>query len=219
MIPSDIMLSGVFGAAPNSLVQFGGQTYGPPEAFYPWVAVPDDLMQDDDDDSDYSDDDEFLDINALIDFGGDPDETDAAEETDIPVPATPSTSMIVGDGSTPAQPTPGEPTTPVPHRRNASDAMLEHFDRTGGVVTAFRNNQNRFRDFARLPFNPDQRASASTPVRSGRSADTLISPLRKRGSISKRIAGPPLFSGVAKTARNPIKSHRAARGPPAGTFA
>ncbi|KAF2814436.1 uncharacterized protein BDZ99DRAFT_237474 [Mytilinidion resinicola] len=216
MVPSDIMLSGVFGAAPNSIINFGGQVFGPPEAFYPFVNFDSngELMIDDDDDSDYSDDD--VDITDLVDFGDDPDETDAAEEIDVP--ATPATSMIAYAGSTPAQPSsPSHATTPVQHRRNASDAMLEHFDRAGGVVTAFRNNQNRFRDFARLPFDPNQRASASRPVRSGRSADTLISPLRKKGSISKRIAGPPLFSGVTK-ARSETP-HRVARGPSARTFA
>ncbi|KAF2500627.1 hypothetical protein BU16DRAFT_602641 [Lophium mytilinum] len=216
MVPSDIMLSGVFGAAPDSIVNFGGQVFGPPEAFYPFVNFDShgELMIDDDDDSDYSDDD--VDITDLVDFGDDPDETDAAEEIDVP--ATPAMSMIAYAGSTPAQPSsPSHASTPVQHRRNASDAMLEHFDRAGGVVTAFRNNQNRFRDFARLPFDPNQRASASRPVRSGRSADTLISPLRKKGSISKRIAGPPLFSGVAKSRSE--TPHRVARGPSAGTFA
>jgi len=213
------MLSGVFGAAPNSILNLGGLVVGPPEAFYPFVNFGShgELMIDDDDDTDYSADDDNLDITDLVDFGDDPDETDAAEETDVP--ATPSTSMIVYNGSTPAQPS-SEFTTPVQHRSNASDAMLEHFDRAGGMVTAFRNNQNRFRDFARLPFDPNQRASASRPVRSGRSAETLISPLRKRGSISRRIAGPPLFSGVSKSrSETPIRSHRASRGPPTGTFA
>lgn len=220
--PMDIMLTGVFGTASASNYLLGGQVIGPPEAFYPFMNFgPNGNLLSDEDDFDDDDDDDGednLNINDLLDFGSDGDDTDLeedpADETDVP--ATPATSMIALNGSTPARPSPGE-NTPPNRKRNASDAMLEHFDR--GVVTAFRNNQNRYRDIARLPHDPDLRTSMSRPVRSGRSAETLISPLRKRGSIARKNSSPSTFAGISKArSETPARVNGVSRGPRAGTF-
>ncbi|CBX91125.1 hypothetical protein IAQ61_002584 [Plenodomus lingam] len=190
-INTDIMLSGIFGSAPGNEYFFANESVGPPEAFYPFVSIgsggPFNAMDEDDEDSDDFEDD--LNIADFMDFGSEGDETDEDQDDDIEdtdVPATPATSTLAMDGSTPARPMSA---TPINRKRTTSDVMLEHFDR--GVVTAFRNNQNRFRDVASLPSDPAARASVSRPVRSGKSAETVITPLRKR-SRSNRMAKSPL---------------------------
>ncbi|KAF1920936.1 hypothetical protein BDU57DRAFT_436906 [Ampelomyces quisqualis] len=196
-INTDIMLTGIFGSAPGSDFFFGNESIGPPEAFYPFVSIGSNgnmnLMDDDEyeDSDDYEDD---LNIADFMDFGSDGDDTDVEQECeDTDVPATPATSRVALIDSTPAQPTPTAD-TPLTRKRTTSDvdAMLEHFDR--GVVTAFRNNQNRYRDVASLPQDPAARASVSRPVRSGKSAEALITPIRKR-SRSNRMARTPMRSG------------------------
>lgn len=226
---TDIMLSGVFGAAPGSDFLFGTETVGPPEAFYPFVSIgANGTINDDDIDYDDEDSQDDLNIADFMDFGDDADDTDVEqedEETDVP--ATPATSMLAMNGSTPAQPTPIAD-TPVPRKRNTSDAMLQHFDR--GVVTAFRNNQNRYRDLSCLPSDPTIRASVSRPVRSGKSAETVMTPLRKR-SVSKRTAKSPFqrssplvnasspLSGVTKASSRLHNQVMSSRQPPRmGTF-
>ncbi|KAJ4305264.1 hypothetical protein N0V90_000795 [Kalmusia sp. IMI 367209] len=185
---TDIMLTGIFGSAPSNDYFFGTDSIGPPEAFYPFVNISGNgaVMDDDDDaeDEDYEDD---LNITDFMDFGSDLDATDVEPEDDeTDVPATPAASTMAINGSTPAQLTPLT-ATPGNRKRTTSDAMLQHFDR--GVVTAFRNNQNRYRDIAQLPSDPSIRASVSRPVRSGKSAETLMTPLRKRSS--RRTAKSP----------------------------
>jgi hypothetical protein len=198
-ISTDIMLTGIFGSAPGNDFVFGNDSIGPPEAFYPFVSIGSNgnmgLMEDDeyDDSDDYEDD---LNIADFMDFGSDGDDTDEGQDyEDTDVPATPAASQVALNGSTPAQPTPMA-ATPVSRKRATSDAdaMLEHFDR--GVVTAFRNNQNRYRDVASLPQDPAARASVSRPVRSGKSAEALITPLRKR-SKSNRLTRTPLHDASA----------------------
>ncbi|ORX99691.1 hypothetical protein BCR34DRAFT_592826 [Clohesyomyces aquaticus] len=216
---TDIMLTGIFGADPGS--SFGNgflDTIGPPEAFYPFVSVGQNGTIIDDDEDDYFDDDDIddddLDIADFMDFGPDADATDIEDEGETDVPQTPATSMIAMNGSTPAQPT---PLTQTPTRRpNTSEAMLEHFDR--GVVTAFRNNQNRYRDLSCLPNDPDLRASESRPLRSGRSAETLISPLRKRSSISKKTGSSSLSRVTKATGKLQSSVMEPRRGPRLGTF-
>lgn len=208
-LSTDIMLSGIFGSGPNDFV-FGSESIGPPEAFYPFDGSSSD---------DYEDD---INITDFMDFGSDGDDTDLDEDDvdDTDVPATPATSQVVNHGSTPAAPS---TTTPQTRKRSTSDVMLEHFDR--GVVTAFRTNQNRYRDVASLPSDPAARASVSRPVRSGKSAEALITPLRKR-SRSNRVAKSPLknhtnmnqsspLSGVTKaTGRLQSSVMGSPRGPP-----
>lgn len=215
-IGSDIMLTGLFGSAPANPYLFGGENIGPPEAFYPFINIAQNgnIISDEDeyDDEDYEDD---LDLADFMDFGSDVDATDEEQEEETDVPATPATSMVALNGFTPAQPTPMTE-TPSNRKRNVSDAMLEHFDRAG--VTAFRNNQNRYRDLACLPHDPDLRASVSRPIRSGKSAETLISPLRKRSSMSKKH-GSSTFAGVTKaTSRLQSSVMNSRRGPRLGTF-
>ena len=211
MNTSDIMFAGIFGAAPinNSLF---GDMIGPPEAFYPFTSIgTNGQIVTDEDDSEYEEDFENdLNITDFMDFGSDVDATDVDQEYETEVPATPATSMVAINGSTPAQPTPLAE-TPGNKRSNAADAMLEHFDRAG--VTAFRSNQNRFRDIACLPYDPDLRASVNKPIRSGRSAETLISPVRKRSSMSKRLSG-----ATRATSRLQSSVTAGHNGPRMGTF-
>jgi len=217
---TDIMLTGIFGSAPTSNYLLSGESVGPPEAFYPFISFGEDGNIEDEIDDDFDDDENFEDdynLADFMDFGNEDTDAEQDEETDIL--ATPTTSMIAFNGSTPAQATPMAETPIGNRRRNTSDVMLEHFDR--GVVTAFRNNQDRHRDLACLPHDPDLRASASRPIRSGRSAEALISPLRKRGAMSKKKVGNSSFAGVTKASSrlqtSVMKNNR--RGPPRmGTF-
>ncbi|KAL1591895.1 hypothetical protein SLS60_011487 [Paraconiothyrium brasiliense] len=200
---SDIMLTGIFGSAPSNDYFFGTDSIGPPEAFYPFVSIGTNgaVMDDDDDaeDEDYEDD---LNITDFMDFGSDVDATDVEqEEEETDMPATPAASTMALPGSTPAQPTPMAD-SPVNRKRSTSDAMLQHFDR--GVVTAFRNNQNRYRDIAQLPSDPTIRASVSRPVRSGKSAETLMTPLRKRPSARRTAKSPFQASSPMVNASSPL---------------
>jgi hypothetical protein len=203
---ADIMLTGIFGSTPGNDYFFGNESIGPPEAFYPFVSIGSqgnmfenlDEYGDDDDSEDYEDD---LNIHDFMDFGSEADDTDFEQDEefeDTDVPATPATATVAHNGSTPAPP---RTDTPVNRKRTTSDVMLEHFDR--GVVTAFRNNQNRYRDVASLPSDPAARASVSRPVRSGKSAEALITPLRKR-SRGNRIAKSPLKAVSTMTHSSPL---------------
>lgn len=223
---TDIMLTGIFGSAPGNDFYFGNNSVGPPEAFFPFVGVgpngePTIIDEYDDEDSEDFEDD--LNIADFMDFGSDEDDSDAEQdENENNAPTTPGKGSMPPPSSTPARPS----TLSTPGK---ADAMLAHFDR--GVVTAFRNNQNMFRDVASLPQDPAERASYSRPVRSGKSADSLITPLRKR-SKSNRMNQTPLranttghpsspLSGVSK-ANSRLQSSlmKTPRGPPPrmGTF-
>jgi hypothetical protein len=187
---TDIMLTGIFGSAPsNGDFYFSNDNVGPPEAFYPFVSLGVNGNFDAYDDEDFESEDyeDDLKIDDFMDFGDESDNSDMeddGEETDAPT--TPGASQTNGGRSveaTPIEETPGN------RKRTKSDVMLEHFDR--GVVTAFRNNQNRYRDVASLPSDPTARNAVNRPVRSGKSADALITPLRKR-SRSNRMAKSPM---------------------------
>lgn len=188
-LSTDIMLTGIFGSAPGSDYFFNNDNVGPPEAFFPFVSLGsngsmDAFDEDDFESEDYEDD---LNIGDFMDFGDDSDNSDMeddGEETDAPTTPGASQTNVVGS----VQATPIEE-TPSNRKRTTSDVMLEHFDR--GVVTAFRSNQNRYRDVASLPSDPTARNAVSRPVRSGKSADALITPLRKR-SKSNRMAKSPM---------------------------
>lgn len=200
---TDIMLTGVFGTAPGNEYFFNDHV-GPPEAFYPFVSLGSNGSMEAFDEDDYESEDfeDDLNIGDFMDFGEDSDNSDMdddGEETDAPT--TPSASQTNGAGSVQAATAEDKPGN---RKRTTSDVMLEHFDR--GVVTAFRNNQNRFRDVASLPSDPTARNAVSRPVRSGKSADALITPLRKR-SKANRMAKSPMapvpqsspLAGVSKT--------------------
>lgn len=201
---TDIMFSGIFGSAPGNDF-FGSESIGPPEAFYPFVSVGSgghlNPMDEDDEDSDDFEDD--LNITDFMDFGSEGDDTDEDQEEDLDdtdVPATPAKSTLALDGSTPAHPV---SSTPVSRTRSTTDVLLQHFGR--GVVTAFRSNQDRYRDVASLPSDPAARASVSRPVRSGKSAETLITPLRKRSRSSRVIKSPlKTMSTIANNHSSPL---------------
>lgn len=206
---TDIMLTGIYGSSSGNDYFFGNESVGPPEAFYPFVSIgPNgnmDIMDEEDYDSEDFEDD--LKITDFMDFGSEGDDTDVehdGDETDVPTaPTTPATSKMTLYDNSSIQPTPMDQ-TPTPRKRTTSDVMaehLEHFDR--GVVTAFRNNQNLYRDIASLPSDPTARASASRPVRSGKSAETLITPLRKR-SKSNRVAKSPYAASSFANHSSPL---------------
>ena len=203
-LSTDIMLTGIFGSAPGNDFFFGNESIGPPEAFYPFVSIGSNgninIMEDDEDDSDDYEDD--LNITDFMDFGSEADDTDVeADEDGISVPVTPTTSTRAFNHSTPIQPTTPSG-TPAHRKRSTSDVMLEHFDR--GVVTAFRNNQSRYRDVASLPSDPAARASVSRPVRSGKSAEALITPLRKRNRSGRRARSPLHTTSIIRNHSSPL---------------
>ena len=218
-LSTDIMLTGIFGSAPGNEYYFSNDNVGPPEAFYPFVSIGpngnmDTFDEDDFESEDYEDD---LDIGDFMDFGDDSDNSDLeddGEETDAPT--TPGASQNNGTNSIQAA---SIEETPGNRKRTTSDVMLEHFDR--GVVTAFRNNQNRYRDVASLPSDPTARNAVSRPVRSGKSADALITPLRKRSKSNRMGRSPmapiPQSSPLASVNRGSMAAPR--RPPPRmGTF-
>ncbi|CAA9966650.1 hypothetical protein PTMSG1_10009 [Pyrenophora teres f. maculata] len=204
---ADIMLTGIFGSAPGNDFVFGHESIGPPEAFYPFVSISANgemgIIDEDEDDSSSDDYEENLDLADFMEFPSEGDDTDIEEEEDddveeTDVPATPATSSMAPNDSTPAA---LSTTTPKTRKRSTSDVMLGHFDAT--VITAFRNNQNRYRDVASLPSDPAARASISRPVRSGKSAEALITPLRKRAP-SSRIAKSPLKNSTSMNRSSPL---------------
>lgn len=220
-INTDIMLTGIFGSTPGNDYFFGNDSVGPPEAFYPFVSIGSQSMDplDDDEDDDSEDYEDDLNITDFMDFGSDGDDTDLDHDDDMDAPTTPGAPRTINNGASSIQ---GTPINDTPGRkRTTSDVMLEHFDR--GVVTAFRNNQNRYRDVASLPSDPTARASVSRPVRSGKSADTLITPLRKRSKpsrVAKSPKHPVQSSPLAGITKSNTRSNGMSRGPPPrmGTF-
>lgn len=210
---TDIMLTGVFGSAPGNEFFFNDHI-GPPEAFFPLMgnASMDNFDDDDYESEDFEDD---LNIGDFMDFGDNSDNSDMeddGEETDAPT--TPGASQSHAAASEVED-------TPSNRKRSKSDVMLEHFDR--GVVTAFRNNQNRFRDVASLPSDPTARNAVSRPVRSGKSADALITPLRKRSKPNRMAKSPmapiPQSSPLASVSKAQGSMAAPRRPPPRmGTF-
>lgn len=223
--PMDVMFGGIFGADPNDNCLLRGQVIGPPEAFYPFKSFDvngNPIGDDDDFDEFYEDEDDDpeanINLEAFFDFGNEGsdsfDET-AAEETDVP--ETPAASTMANFGSTPARPA----NSPAERARHLTETMLQHFDRGRGVVTSFRSNQNNYRELSRMHPHPDLRGSASRAVRSGRSAETLISPLRKRGVDKKRRlqAGSPLVRRSSNSGPSGGVRRIQGDGPRMGTFA
>ncbi|KAJ8114346.1 hypothetical protein OPT61_g3753 [Boeremia exigua] len=217
---TDIMLTGVFGSAPGNEYFFNDHV-GPPEAFYPFVSLGSNgsmegFEEDDYESEDFEDD---LNIGDFMDFGDDSDNSDMDDDgEDTDAPTTPGASQNNGAGSAQAS---NIEETPTSRKRTKSDVMLEHFDR--GVVTAFRNNQNRYRDVASLPSDPTARNAVSRPVRSGKSADALITPLRKRSKPNRMAKSPmapiPQSSPLASVSKAQGSMAAPRRPPPRmGTF-
>jgi hypothetical protein len=186
--PSDVMMSGVFGGLPGQRYEDGRFVMeangplliGPPEAFYPFTSIRADGTPDEEDE--YLTEEEFEDdvdlLTAFLDVDGDEDELDFVDE-DITSPTT------------------TDAPDNTPHARKESTSWLNHFDR--GVVSSFRNHQDRHRHASKLPhdFNQD-----STPIRDGKAADEVMTPLRKRkgSGILKNTAPPrrmPLIGGFS----------------------
>ncbi|KAF2432778.1 hypothetical protein EJ08DRAFT_113376 [Tothia fuscella] len=167
--PSDVMMSGVFGGVPGQRYQNGRFVVeanaplliGPPEAFYPFTSLRSDGTPETDDEDEISTEDDFDDdvdiFTAFLDVDSHDDEDEESLEEDE---STSPTATDVAD-STPT--------------RNISQALIEHFDR--GVVNSFRNNQDRYRTVSRLPHD---KSKLSAPLRSGKNAETVMTPSRKR---------------------------------------
>ena len=164
-------------------------------------------------------------VESLFALGDDTDLEEEDEVEDNDVPATPATSAVALNGSTPAGPTTD---TSASRQGTNSDAIIQHLNRVG--VASFRNNQDHYRSVASEAVDPAARASVSRPVRSGKSAEALITPLRKR-SRSHRVAKSPLKHSMSMNQSSPLSGvSRAAtrlqssvmdspRGPPQmGTF-
>lgn len=178
--PSDVMMSGVFGGLPGQRYEdgrfvmeanSGPLLIGPPEAFYAFTSIRTDGTPEEEDD--YDTEQEFDDdcdlITAFLDMSDDDadgQEPELAEE-DITSPTTTD-----APDSTPARP-------------RGMTNILDHLDR--GVVSSFRNHQDRHRHTSGLPHDYNQ---DSTPIRDGRTADDVMTPLRKRrgGGILKKTA-------------------------------
>jgi hypothetical protein len=187
--PSDVMMSGVFGGVPGQRYQNGHFVIeangplliGPPEAFYPFTSFNSDGTPETDDEEEISTEDEFEDdvdiFTAFLDVREDDDEDEEELEEDD------STSPTVTDVAD---------STPT-HARSISQAMIDHFDR--GVVNSFRTNLDRHRMISRLP---QDKSTVSAPLRTGKTAETVMTPSRKRKSSSTHEKTPrrlPVMGG------------------------
>jgi hypothetical protein len=189
--PSDVMMSGVFGGMPGQRYEDGRFVMeanngplliGPPEAFYPFTSIRTDGTPEEEDD--YDTEEEFDDdvdlLTAFLDMEDDDEDEPGFFDEEITSPAT---------TDAPPDSTPAGPRSMV--------AMLDHLDR--GVVSSFRNNQDRHRHVSQFSHDMTQ---DSTPIRDGRNADDVMTPLRKRkgGGILKKPATPrrmPLMGGFS----------------------
>jgi hypothetical protein len=174
--PSDVMMSGVFGGVPGQRYQNGryvveapGQLLiGPPEAFYAFTSFRADGTPDTDGFEDLATEDEEFDNDGdLLDYFLDMDADDDEDEEE---------DMDGDESSTPLT-TDAAETAASSHTSKISQDMLNHFDR--GVVNSFRNNQDRYRTISRLAHDTSNLAA---PVRTGKSAEALMTPPRKRKS-------------------------------------
>jgi hypothetical protein len=191
--PSDVMMSGVFGGVPGQRYQDGRfvieangpMLIGPPEAFYAFTSIRADGTPDDDSDDEFDTEEEFDDdcdiLTAFLDMDDydDDEEEPAADEEE-------STSPTATDAleDTPTQ---------KKHSRNISEALMRNFDR--GIVSSFRNNQDRYRQVSKLPHDM---GSMSAPVRHGKTAEDLMTPPRKRKRSSAHDKVPrrvPMLGG------------------------
>lgn len=200
--PMSLMLTGMlnFGQANGTA---DGHAIGPPEAFYPMVDIATDgtWAVDNAYDSDLSmdgEDDDDLDVDAFMDLSqcADPNEED---ETVAAVAAAAEellggTTEPSGDEQQQAQHPPAQRT------RSTSASMLDHFDRV--PVASFRSNQTLCRALSALPANPLDRKSVAQPVKKGKSAEALMSPVRRRGPTHERKRARP-HGGFAPACRGP----------------
>ncbi|KAF2398354.1 hypothetical protein EJ06DRAFT_523189 [Trichodelitschia bisporula] len=158
----DIMMSGLLD---------GPLLVGPPEAFFPFTSVQPDGKIETDDDALFSSEDEMddmdVDITHWLDCGSDEDDNEAEDTEhhhDDDDDLTSGTATDVPDSTPVRRP-----------KSNSITNMMEHFDR--GIVNSFRNNQDRYRAVSKFPHDI---SSVVAPVRSGKTAEELMTPPRKR---------------------------------------
>ncbi|KAF2457927.1 hypothetical protein BDY21DRAFT_363521 [Lineolata rhizophorae] len=195
----DVMLGSFFaGSRPAGGDFVLGQAIGPPEAFFPFYNfnsdgsfVPEDeVMVEDDTEGETLDLDDFLNLgDATTTSAADADSADVDDADDTDVRVTPATSMLAQPSSTPCYSVDNSVAD-----NEITHNLLDHFDRT--PIGAFRANQDRSRGLAGLHQHPAVRASASRPLRVGRDADALITPLRRRKGSR---------SGVGKPQGSPLR--------------
>ncbi|KAL3482307.1 hypothetical protein BJX99DRAFT_216770 [Aspergillus californicus] len=134
----------------------GGQVMGPPEAFYPSrdFAIDSSFEEDEEDD----DPEAKLNVDDFIDFGdgSSDDDSDRAYEEDTM--ASPMAMKAVGgtNGISAAN------RSAEPQQASSAERFLNHLDR--GIVTAFRQNHNRYQALLRLPQHKEF-MPANTPSR------------------------------------------------------
>ena len=177
-VTPDVMMSGVFGGHPGQRLQqngswvwsstdlFGGQI-GLPETFFPSIALDPSGNPIAETEGIYSteeeDSDDDVDIHTFIDMTGYQSDDEEAPELDAE-----ETETTDGQDATP------ETSGRV---RCSSQRLLDHFDREAGTVSAFRNHHDRFRRASKLPHDM---SLIATPLKTGKTAEDLMSPLRKR---------------------------------------
>lgn len=172
--PSDPAMSGVFGGVPGQRYQDGrfvmetnGPLMGPPEAFFAFTSVQADGTLDENTDG-YHTEEESEDDRNIFDAFCDMDDYEDEEEPDVD-----------REESTSPPPTDAADDTPK-QKRSVTEHLMRNFDR--GIVSSFRNNQDRYRQVSRLPHDI---SNMSAPVRHGKTAEDLMTPPRKR----KRLNG------------------------------
>ena len=179
----DVMMSGVFGSHPGQRLQqngcwvwsstdlFGGQI-GLPETFFPSIDLDPNGNLLAETEAIYTteeeDNDDDVDIHTFIDMTGYQSNDEKAPELDAEETET-----------TDAQDANPKASGRV---RSSSQRLLDHFDREAGTVSAFRNHHDRFRRASKLPHDV---SLIATPLKTGKTAEDLMSPLRKRRSRNK----------------------------------
>lgn len=207
----DVMFGGIFGGASNQTYNFGGQVIGPPEAFYPFKVVGDDGRLVETDDGNYEEDDEDdddmedqIDISNFI--KGLSDNEDGDDDTDMGMSYFEESESDVPFGL--QSPAPTDTSSFFESALMPSQNLYDHFS-SPGLVNSFRRQQDRATRLQRLPHDPAQRSAVSKPLRSGFSANSLITPSRRRK--------PSRDETMRNAFTNPVKSKiqkSRAMGPP-----
>lgn len=181
----DLMLTGL---SPSGI--FGAGLVGPPEAFYPSLMNFDmgDMNMEYDEDDDF---DEDITLEEFLEFGEEDEDEDNADH-----------SRIIDEDATEGTETPASPSNNSFDQSivkgSRAQSYLEHHDRY--APTAFRSNLDRHRRLSRLPQNDSLRARITRPVRSGRSANDPLTPLRKKRNPDMFYSS-PLSQYTRKLAR------------------
>lgn len=228
----DVMFSGMFGGASNQNYSFGGQVIGPPEAFYPFKAVDSNGAIVDADEESYEDDDDDpedqIDLSNFIQGLSDADDNDDDDDVEMGISFAEESESDAAHGlQSPAMTETSSMMTPF--RANsfsngydgavfASSSLFDHFGGRPGLVNSFRAHQDRVKRLTRLPYDPAKRTAAAQPLRSGYTANSVITPARKRrpgpsGSGSSKKSTPSAIQD-----RRLMKPPRRTKLPPRGFF-